>query len=124
VETNAREERLTFSTDLAGAVDRAEAVFIAVGTPTRGDDGQADLCFVYAAAKEIAAAMRPSVHGERIYIPDRVAAFAAAHSTSPVIAYAIFEVTAEAVEEERVWARPHPRRRANGPESRLAACRP
>ena len=42
VETNVREERLTFSTDLAAAVEMAEAVFIAVGTPTRGDDGQAD----------------------------------------------------------------------------------
>ena len=58
VETNVREERLTFSTDIAAAVDRAEAVFIAVGTPTRGDDGQADLGFVYAVAKEIAVAMK------------------------------------------------------------------
>ena len=58
VETNVREERLTFSTDISSVVDRAEAVFIAVGTPTRGDDGQADLRFVYAAAKEIANAMK------------------------------------------------------------------
>jgi UDPglucose 6-dehydrogenase len=58
VETNVREERLTFSSDLAQAVDRAEAVFIAVGTPTRGDDGQADLRFVHGAAKEIAIAMK------------------------------------------------------------------
>ena len=58
VETNVREERLTFSTDTAAAVDRAEAVFIAVGTPTRGGDGQADLSFVYAVAKEIALAMK------------------------------------------------------------------
>jgi UDPglucose 6-dehydrogenase len=57
VETNVREERLTFSTDIAAAVDRAEVVFIAVGTPS-GDDGQADLRFVYAAAKEIATAMK------------------------------------------------------------------
>ena len=57
VETNVREERLTFSTDLAAAVDRTEAVFIAVGTPAR-DDGQADLRFVYDAAKEIALAMK------------------------------------------------------------------
>jgi hypothetical protein len=41
-----------------------------------------------------------------IYIPDKVAAFAAAHNTSPVVAYAIFEMTPDAVEEERVWARP------------------
>jgi UDPglucose 6-dehydrogenase len=58
VETNVREQRLTFSTDVAAAVDRSEAVFIAVGTPTRGDDGQADLRYVYAAGKEIAGAMK------------------------------------------------------------------
>src|SRR5271167_3277464 len=58
VETNVREERLTFSTELAAAVDRAEAVFMAVGTPSRGDDGQADLGFVYAAAKQIATAIK------------------------------------------------------------------
>ena len=57
VKANVREERLSFSTDLAAAVEMAEAVFIAVGTPIRGDDGQADLRFVYA-AKEIAAAMK------------------------------------------------------------------
>jgi UDPglucose 6-dehydrogenase len=58
VETNVREERLTFSTDIFAAVHQAEVVFIAVGTPTRGDEGQADLRFVYAAAKEIAAAIK------------------------------------------------------------------
>jgi UDPglucose 6-dehydrogenase len=58
VETNLHEERLFFSTDLAAAVNEAEAVFIAVGTPTRGDDGQADLHFVYTAANEIAAAIK------------------------------------------------------------------
>jgi hypothetical protein len=41
-----------------------------------------------------------------IHIPDAVAKFAAARSTSPVIAYAIFEMTPDAVEEERVWGRP------------------
>ena len=58
VETNVREERLTFTTDIAAGVDRAEAVFIAVGTPTRGGDRQADLQFVYAAAKQIATALK------------------------------------------------------------------
>jgi UDPglucose 6-dehydrogenase len=58
VDTNVREERLTFSTDTFAAVDQAEVGFIAIGTPTRGDDGQADLRFVYAAAKEIATAMK------------------------------------------------------------------
>ena len=49
--------RLTFTTDLAQAVDGAEAVFIAVGTPTRRGDGHADLTYVMAAAEEIAAAL-------------------------------------------------------------------
>ncbi|MCC5966661.1 MAG: UDP-glucose/GDP-mannose dehydrogenase family protein [Natronohydrobacter sp.] len=49
--------RLTFTTDLADAVDGADAVFIAVGTPSRRGDGHADLSFVYAAAGEVAAAL-------------------------------------------------------------------
>jgi UDPglucose 6-dehydrogenase len=49
--------RLAFSTDLAAAVDGAEAVFIAVGTPTRRGDGHADLSFVMAAAAEIGQAL-------------------------------------------------------------------
>ncbi len=49
--------RLSFSDDLASAVDGAAAVFIAVGTPTRRGDGHADLSYVMAAAEEIAAAM-------------------------------------------------------------------
>ncbi|MGO9740269.1 MAG: UDP-glucose dehydrogenase family protein [Roseiarcus sp.] len=57
VKTNRAEERLAFSTDLAAAVENAEAVFIAVGTPTRGDEGEADLRFVYAAAQDIAQAI-------------------------------------------------------------------
>ncbi|MDJ0630805.1 MAG: UDP-glucose/GDP-mannose dehydrogenase family protein [Rhodobacter sp.] len=46
--------RLRFTTDLAQAIDGAEAVFIAVGTPTRRGDGHADLTYVMAAAEEIA----------------------------------------------------------------------
>jgi UDPglucose 6-dehydrogenase len=49
--------RLSFTGDLAAAVDGADAVFIAVGTPTRRGDGHADLSYVYAAAEEIAAAL-------------------------------------------------------------------
>ena len=49
--------RLSFTTDLAGAVDGADAVFIAVGTPTRRGDGHADLTYVMAAAEEIARAI-------------------------------------------------------------------
>ncbi len=49
--------RLSFSTDLAAALDGADAVFIAVGTPTRRGDGHADLSYVYAAAEEVGRAM-------------------------------------------------------------------
>lgn len=49
--------RLAFTTDLAAAVAEADAVFIAVGTPTRRGDGHADLSYVYSAAEEIAAAI-------------------------------------------------------------------
>ena len=49
--------RLSFTTDLAEAVDGAEAVFIAVGTPTRRGDGHADLTYVMAAAEEIGQAL-------------------------------------------------------------------
>jgi len=55
VEKNAREGRLSFTTEIAGAVAGAQAVFIAVGTPTsRRGDGYADLSYVYEAAREIA----------------------------------------------------------------------
>ncbi|GAA6194408.1 UDP-glucose 6-dehydrogenase [Phaeobacter gallaeciensis] len=49
--------RLSFTTDLTAAVSGADAVFIAVGTPTRRGDGHADLTYVMAAAKEIAEAI-------------------------------------------------------------------
>ena len=54
---NVAEGRLSFSTDLAAAVAGAEAVFIAVGTPSRRGDGHADLVFVYEAAREIGRAL-------------------------------------------------------------------
>jgi UDPglucose 6-dehydrogenase len=57
VATNAKAGRLTFDTDLARAVRGADAVFIAVGTPSRRGDGHADLSYVFAAAEEIAAAL-------------------------------------------------------------------
>src|ERR671913_487098 len=58
VAANVRGRRLDFSTDLAPAVREAEAVFIAVGTPSRRGDGHADLSYVHQAAREIAAAMK------------------------------------------------------------------
>ncbi|MGN6277178.1 MAG: UDP-glucose dehydrogenase family protein [Sphingomonas sp.] len=54
VASNVEAGRLSFTTDLAGAVDGADAIFIAVGTPSRRGDGHADLSYVFAAAKEIA----------------------------------------------------------------------
>jgi len=57
VETNARQGRLEFTTDLKKPVIEADAVFIAVGTPSRRGDGHADLSYVHAAAREIAGAL-------------------------------------------------------------------
>jgi UDPglucose 6-dehydrogenase len=54
VARNVREGRLSFRCDAAEAVAEADAVFIAVGTPSRRGDGHADLSYVYAAAEEIA----------------------------------------------------------------------
>ena len=57
VATNVKGGRLTFTTDLAAAVKAADAVFIAVGTPSRRGDGHADLTYVFGAAEEIAKAL-------------------------------------------------------------------
>ncbi len=57
LEKNIAAGRLSFTTDLAQAVDGAEAVFIAVGTPTRRGDGHADLTYVMGAAQEIGRAL-------------------------------------------------------------------
>src|SRR3954467_6585315 len=57
VAKNVREKRLSFASELTEAVRSADAVFIGVGTPSRRGDGHADLSYVYAAAREIAAAL-------------------------------------------------------------------
>ena len=57
VATNVKAKRLDFTTDLSAPVAEADAVFIAVGTPSRRGDGHADLSYVYAAAREIASAL-------------------------------------------------------------------
>ena len=54
VASNVKAGRLSFATDAAAAVSTADAVFIAVGTPSRRGDGHADLSYVYAVAEEIA----------------------------------------------------------------------
>ena len=58
VATNCRAGRLVFSTDLEGPVSQAEAVFIAVGTPSRRGDGHADLSYVYDVARRIAGSVK------------------------------------------------------------------
>jgi len=55
VDENVRDGRLSFSTDVKGSVAASDVVFIAVGTPSRRGDGHADLSYVHAAAREIAA---------------------------------------------------------------------
>ena len=57
VARNVQAGRLRFTTDLKEGVKDADAVFIAVGTPSRRGDGHADLSYVYAAAKEIGEAI-------------------------------------------------------------------
>jgi UDPglucose 6-dehydrogenase len=59
VANNVAAGRLRFTLDLAEAVPGADAVFIAVGTPSRRGDGHADLSYVYAAAKEMSPHLRP-----------------------------------------------------------------
>jgi UDPglucose 6-dehydrogenase len=57
VAENTAAGRLRFDDDLRAALDGVEAVFIAVGTPTRRGDGHADLSYVYAAAEQVARAL-------------------------------------------------------------------
>ena len=59
VANNVANGRLEFTLDLADALEGADAVFIAVGTPSRRGDGHADLSYVYAAAREMAPHLRP-----------------------------------------------------------------
>src|SRR5437016_3887917 len=58
VQSNVRQGRLSFTAELSEALDEADAVFIAVGTPSRRGDGYADLSYVYAATREIALALK------------------------------------------------------------------
>jgi len=70
VAANAAAGRLSFTTDLAAAVAGADAVFIAVGTPSRRGDGHADLSYVFAAAEAIGRALRgPAVVVTKSTVP-------------------------------------------------------
>lgn len=92
VALNVAAGRLTFTTDLASAVAGADAIFIAVGTPSRRGDGHADLTYVFAATKEIAAAVTgPTVVVTKSTVPvgtgDRVEAIL--HEMRPDVDVAI-----------------------------------
>jgi len=70
VASNVQAGRLSFTTDLAEGVKGADAVFIAVGTPSRRGDGHADLSYVFAAAEEIVAALEgPAVIVTKSTVP-------------------------------------------------------
>ena len=105
VTRNVRAGRLAFTTDLSAAVRQADAVFIAVGTPSRRGDGYADLSYVYGAAEEIAAGATscPLPPAARPSAP--ASTYPAAYPAAPG---AKFEVTREeliALVEEAVRAR-------------------
>ena len=65
VKANTERGRLSFTTELGEGVDGAEAVFIAVGTPTRRGDGHADLTYVFDAVRELAHAHRKQCASNR-----------------------------------------------------------
>ena len=70
VGSNVKAGRLSFTTDLTEGVKDADAVFIAVGTPSRRGDGHADLSYVFAAAEEIGRALtKPSVIVTKSTVP-------------------------------------------------------
>ena len=68
VAANRAAGRLSFTTDLAAAVNGAEAVFIAVGTPSRRGDGHADLSYVYAAAEAVGRALANNPGGYAVVV--------------------------------------------------------
>jgi UDPglucose 6-dehydrogenase len=70
VRRNSRSGRLRFTSDIAEGVKDADAVFIAVGTPSRRGDGHADLSYVFAAAEQAAQALtRPCVFVTKSTVP-------------------------------------------------------
>jgi UDPglucose 6-dehydrogenase len=70
VKANVERGRLAFTTDLAEGIKGAQAIFIAVGTPSRRGDGHADLTYVYAAVRELAHALEgPAVIVTKSTVP-------------------------------------------------------
>ncbi|MFN7000460.1 MAG: 3-hydroxyacyl-CoA dehydrogenase NAD-binding domain-containing protein, partial [Elioraea tepidiphila] len=70
VAENVADRRLSFTNDLAAAVAGADAVFLAVGTPSRRGDGHADLSYVFGAAEQVARALtQPAVIVTKSTVP-------------------------------------------------------
>lgn len=91
VAANVAAGRLTFTTDLKAACADADAIFIAVGTPSRRGDGHADLTYVFEATKEIAAAITgPTVVVTKSTVPvgtgDKVEAIIRENCAEPQVA--------------------------------------
>ena len=93
---NTEAGRLTFTTDLASALEEIDAVFIAVGTPSRRGDGHADLTYLFAAAEQIAQGLKgdalvvtkstvPVGTGRKLHAAVRQAAAGPRRSRSPPI---------------------------------------
>ena len=107
VAANVRAGRLSFTTDLASGVRDADAVFIAVGTPSRRGDGHADLSYVFAAVREVAGALtRPSVIVTKSTVPvgtgdevERIVAELAPHSGAKVVSNPEFLREGAAIED-------------------------
>jgi UDPglucose 6-dehydrogenase len=107
VASNVRAGRLTFTTDIAAGVRDADAVFIAVGTPSRRGDGHADLSYVYAAAREIAENLtKPSVIVTKSTVPvgtgdevERIVAEVAPKSGAKVVSNPEFLREGAAIED-------------------------
>jgi UDPglucose 6-dehydrogenase len=107
VSSNVRAGRLSFTTDLAEGVRDADAVFIAVGTPSRRGDGHADLSYVFAAAREIAENLtKPSVIVTKSTVPvgtgdevERIIAEVAPNSGAQVVSNPEFLREGAAIED-------------------------
>jgi UDPglucose 6-dehydrogenase len=124
VARNVEGGRLSFTTDLGGGVDGAEAIFIAVGTPSRRGDGHADLTYVYSAAREIAEALTgPAVIVTKSTVPvgtgdevERIVREAAPERQTWVVSNPEFLREGAAIEDFK-----HPDRIVLGTEQEAAA---
>jgi UDPglucose 6-dehydrogenase len=105
--SNVKAGRLAFTTDLKSGVANAEAIFIAVGTPSRRGDGHADLSYVYQAARDIGSAVtKPVVIVTKSTVPvgtgdevERILREEAPHVTAAVVSNPEFLREGAAIED-------------------------